>query len=406
MLVNGWSTYLWNTVPRHSDELPFAQKTGLDLSGTAYGKLTKKPLKNGVITMVVTKNGESAFLSQETDNTGNFTFPGLLFNDTASIYIQARNEKGKTNTEIKLHPFFNPEVSKETLNSLETSHYFPKELMKLEYRNLFNERKYKSPQRRKRSSEGTKTNENIKNGTHFKLYESADFVLEIDENEASHENILDYMEGKVPEVDINADNVRIRGTGSFGSNTSPLFWVDGIPLISNDLNNLSGGIISGDNIPGDEDTDSEQYAATNQIIQSVKAIPINDVERIEILKSPQNLAVFGLNGGNGVIAIYLRKERSDTSNQLGKGVMEKRITGFASVKQFYSPKYTPENTNISIPDYRTILYWNPNVIIQNEKKELRFFTSDEKGNYRIIIEGIMNNGRICLGEGEFEVIKE
>src|SRR5690606_16742225 len=44
---------------------------------------------------------------------------------------------------------------------------------------------------------------------HFRLYKTADFVLEVQPFEQSFNNVLDFMAGKVPGVDINGDEVKI-----------------------------------------------------------------------------------------------------------------------------------------------------------------------------------------------------
>jgi TonB-dependent SusC/RagA subfamily outer membrane receptor len=77
-------------------------------------------------------------------------------------------------------------------------------------------------------------------------------------------------------------------------------------------------------------------------IDKIKSIPVGDIEKVEILKSPQNLAIFGTEGANGVIAVYTRKGKSTVSSAMAKGVIEQKIAGYASHKSFYSPKYTPE----------------------------------------------------------------
>ena len=56
-------------------------------------------------------------------------------------------------------------------------------------------------------------------------------------------------------------------------NTDPLYLIDGIPV--SDVN-------------------------------AVLAIPVEDIDRIEILKGP-SCAIYGSRGGNGVIAIYTKR---------------------------------------------------------------------------------------------------
>ena len=138
----------------------------------------------------------------------------------------------------------------------------------------------------------------------------------------------------------------------------------------------------------------------------VKSVPLGDVEKIEILKSPQNLSYFGTEGANGVIAIYTRHGQTDKPNQVLKGLLERKIAGYSSCKKFYSPKYLPGEVKNPAPDFRTMLYWNPEVVTSNGSADLNFYTSDQTGNYIINVEGITNEGKVCLGSAGFQVVPE
>src|SRR5690606_3443471 len=73
MLTNGWSSYLWNQVPATGSQLKNTQEAGLKLHGKATEVSTGQPLKNGEITLVIEKDREMAFLTQETDSEGLFS---------------------------------------------------------------------------------------------------------------------------------------------------------------------------------------------------------------------------------------------------------------------------------------------------------------------------------------------
>ncbi len=85
------------------------------------------------------------------------------------------------------------------------------------------------------------------------------------------------------------------------------------------------------------------------------------------------------------------------------GAITKKVTGFSSRREFYSPQYTPERIDSPEPDHRTTLYWNPEVTTENGKATVSFYTADDLGYFRIIIEGVTDNGQICLGSTGFMV---
>ncbi|HCE57678.1 MAG TPA: hypothetical protein DER09_07645, partial [Prolixibacteraceae bacterium] len=55
------------------------------------------------------------------------------------------------------------------------------------------------------------------------------------------------------------------------------------------------------------------------------------------------------------------------------------------------------------PDFRTLLYWNNSVTTKNGEAEIHFLSSDLPGIYHVIVEGISNNGKICVGSCVFKV---
>ncbi|MCW5909476.1 MAG: hypothetical protein KIT62_00290 [Cyclobacteriaceae bacterium] len=81
--------------------------------------------------------------------------------------------------------------------------------------------------------------------------------------------------------------------------------------------------------------------------------------------------------------------------------------GLQQHKEFYSPRYeTIPEINSRIPDGRHLLYWNPDVQINgNENKQLEFYTSDQPGTYKVIVQGIATDGTPLYGETTFKVVR-
>jgi hypothetical protein len=68
--------------------------------------------------------------------------------------------------------------------------------------------------------------------------------------------------------------------------------------------------------------------------------------------------------------------------------------GLQLQREFYSPVYDAESALKSrIPDFRNLLYWQPNVNANKTgKNQLWFYTSDKTGKYIGIVQGITPNG--------------
>jgi hypothetical protein len=79
--------------------------------------------------------------------------------------------------------------------------------------------------------------------------------------------------------------------------------------------------------------------------------------------------------------------------------------GLQLEREFMMPQYDNQKQRSNpVPDYRTLLFWAPNVITnQDGKQQLEFFTSDIEGKYMVKIEGISENGSAGTGSATFSV---
>ena len=70
--------------------------------------------------------------------------------------------------------------------------------------------------------------------------------------------------------------------------------------------------------------------------------------------------------------------------------------GYQTPAEFYAPAYATEKARCSmVPDYRTTLYWNSTVKLDDTGQAIvEFYTSDAPADYDISIEGITQNGKI------------
>jgi hypothetical protein len=71
-----------------------------------------------------------------------------------------------------------------------------------------------------------------------------------------------------------------------------------------------------------------------------------------------------------------------------------QYAGLQLQRQFYAPVYeTEQQVNNRLPDFRNLLYWNPNIKTNYlGKQEISFFSSDINGSYAIVIQGNTADG--------------
>ncbi len=68
--------------------------------------------------------------------------------------------------------------------------------------------------------------------------------------------------------------------------------------------------------------------------------------------------------------------------------------GYKNAKEFYAPKYDHPKSASEASDLRSTVYWNPSIIVKDGKAEFSFYNGDAKGTYKVVAEGIDENGLI------------
>ena len=119
----------------------------------------------------------------------------------------------------------------------------------------------------------------------------------------------------------------------------------------------------------------------------------DDVENIEVLRTPGNTAIYGGLGAFGVLLINSRQggSRAVTSHN----ITNISTKGFTTGREFYTPRYDQLQTS-DLPDLRSTIYWNPAVKTSTEgKAKFEFFNADDKGTYKVVIEGINAAGELA-----------
>ncbi|MEQ8245271.1 hypothetical protein [Fulvivirga sp.] len=99
----------------------------------------------------------------------------------------------------------------------------------------------------------------------------------------------------------------------------------------------------------------------------------------------------------GILAIHTVEKNYAELNEGAHGIFT--ITGFQEPKKYVTPKI-----DLNSPDFRTLLYWNPNLTLQpNKESKISFTTSDETGSYTINIQGVTEEGVLISKSWVFEV---
>jgi hypothetical protein len=107
--------------------------------------------------------------------------------------------------------------------------------------------------------------------------------------------------------------------------------------------------------------------------------------------------------GLPILAITSR-QALDQANILDNKTGFAVINGYTPVREFYQTRYENKIEDFHATDFRTTLYWNPKLHLDKSHRRMSFvfYNNDITNKFRIIVEGVNQDGRLCRIE---EIIK-
>ena len=380
MLTHGWRRY---NVPEvvvgnyESPQLPF--QTSQTISGKLIRGNQSRPVPDSEV--LITADGD--FGLKTTDKNGTFVFDNFEYPDSTSYFLQALDNKGFTIVELVLDgesfpkpvyapqsPFVEiPVIKKETEDDPEPNAFMVKAEQRAQFEDdiwtLQIEEVAISAPRIERKDEPRL--QYWANGSSSETIRREDFVKK---NPTLVSQIL-----------LGIPGVKVSSNGSVGISQmrgKPLVLIDGLPF----------------DWPDPEDMKTPYNSP-------LEKVTVYDVESIDVFKGV-SAATFGVRGDGGVISITTRRG-IDVIREVEK-IRENKAhnnayytpLGYQKPIAFYSPKYeTLEAKQSRIPDYRTTIFWKPDVVISEDgEASFQFYTSDFRTTYSVVIEGITADGKM------------
>ena len=378
MMTNGWRRFKWkDLLAGNWPVIKYQPEGNISIKGKVYG--LSKSLLSGkeLILFVKTKNAVSNGYIVPVTKEGDFKLSDQLFYDTARLYYQFNNDKDKTFTSTASFSIFDPfAAAPAQANNWQTNFYpaiYPDS-------NTVKKNQFEMSRNRlstflqnggkvldsvvvktKIKTKEEKMDDQYASGF-FKGGQASTFIVSDDPAAIGYPNVLSYLQGKVAGLDIHVNGPDAVATWR-GSNT--IFFKDEI----------------------------------NTDLSALQNISMSDVAMIKVFDPP---FFGGSNGGaGGAIAIYTKRGSSDYSSI--KGLDFSAISGYSVIKEFYSPNYT-ETNDLTKPDHRTTIYWNPFLLMDNKNRRITipFYNSDDCKKIKVIIEGMNETGQLTREEKTFE----
>ena len=400
MMTHGWRRYDISGVLRGQLAEPsFPIEKGFSAAGTVLSEWKKKPVKDGLVQVLVPKLGYGNMFP--TDDNGRFYIEGFELPDSAIMVLQAFNKKGGKEMNVTVDKVSFPNLSSITTNFKGTSakadgdvlgDYLEAEAKRMQYidgmRNIVLGEVEVTAKAKKNEPE------------------------DVFQRLATHSYDEEYMEERqitsiedavrhIPGVMIKGDRVvATRSKENVG------FFLDGV-YIEPMLPGMSsgGGVYMLSGIPtysaggGTGTASSLSDAASNALIMKEldQQIPFDAIKRIDYISAGMAMAVAGRGSAGGAIVITTKDGKEKYKKQKNYFLHTVTMQGVQRPAEFYSPDYDLGDCGMAPnTDLRNTLYWNPCVQVNSEgKSRFSFFAADVPNTtYTITIEGVTADGNI------------
>jgi hypothetical protein len=382
MLTNGWRRYkLEDIIASKFPTLQYPFEMGLTITGKVLESNGKSNLKAGKINLIINGEDSTKIMSQANTNASStFFIDNIDYKKEATIYYQGTNLNSKEAiVSVKFNPSFFDTLKTGTTKpneaifsdeAIDGSNYFNKIIS--EKQRLENEKSKTLDAvivKSKKSSEQDSLNRQYASDIFYESDQTIPVNTAINTGD-----ILQFLRGIVPGISIirsdtgtQVNFTRYQGADYFsenGGNAGVQFFLNEVPVS----------------------------------IDVVESLFAEDIGLVKVYKGNTAIA---LGADRGAIALYTVKGKS-TRDWRKKGFDFIKKLGYSIVREFSEIDYSKINPNNEFEDVRTTLYWNPNIKILNGKAIIDFYNDDITKKFKVVVEGIDEDGKLLHIEKELE----
>lgn len=352
MMTQGWTRFDVQKILRQEyDSLQYYVERGQAISGRVKN-FWGKNAENANLILLGT-NG--LFQVVDTDSSGFFIIDGIAFPDSTKFVLQGRNKKGRQNVEVIVDQdeYLSPSVKIPFGGELVSrdDEFFKKFTRDYYYDNgikvyVLDEAVVK----RKVSKKG------------YSVYDGmADYNLDSAKLASMANMDIRMILQEIPGIEAWGDSVTRMGKP--------------VHLVVNDF--------------------EEEFSYVLNISPA-------DLVSISFIRPMASETLFGERAANGALIITTNPNFVPRNNVPKMNMVTFSMLGYQRKAEFYMPHYEVDSVRMALKDsvdYRTTVYWNPDVRTDESGKARFFFTtSDGYGPYTMIIEGILDDGTVCRKE--------
>jgi len=375
MLTQGWTSYDWKEVFAPAAEPLFPAQKYLTVSGRV-SNILNKPVAGAPVML---SSQKPFFISNTiTNEQGRYEFRNLPQIDSGSFFIQAKTKKGKSMNfgEVTVDKFI-PASVPENYRDQQIPWYVNSDTTQLNYvkNSVFLNYDFVPKSSGIALKEVKITSKKIiKGSSNPNDAGNTDLVLdEEDIKESAVQDLYHLLKQKIPGFRVSGGNL----------------WLNKVMMIVR----IDGGGSDGHSVLAQLD----DFTSDEELIQELTRFKIATFRGLEMNWRRKHLSRYYPG------RIPPEVVRVEITTFSGAGWFKMNRPDFGSYRpfpvmhpdQFYSPKYGINQENRTMPDYRSTLYWKPDVVTdKNGTARISFYSSDITGKYSINIQGSDMDGRI------------
>jgi TonB-dependent SusC/RagA subfamily outer membrane receptor len=368
LLTQGWRNIDWSAIGLDV-KAKYEPEKSLKISGYTKKIGRNKPEPNAKVQLISTKNFLD-YIDTISNEEGYFEFDNLLFPDSVKFLVSAKDAaKGKNNIDITV----NLDTPFEIISKTDS----PEALWDINSKYL----------------------ENLKSSKEFfaelERLGIKEKAIQIDEV------VVTRQRSKAPDYSSN-----LNGPG----NADQILSADDLstcPSLEICLAGRLTGVYFQSGVPyNTRGNQPMQVVLDGMYIEgdNLSMVNVMDIESIEVLRNANYTTIYGSNGANGLIVITSKRGSSALNNYVPRGILTVQPQGFQLQKTFYKPAYDVDEALKYNTDLRSTIHWEPAIVTDTSgKAAFDFFTSDSKGKYLLILEGLDLQGRMLRKETEIIV---
>jgi hypothetical protein len=371
MMINGWRRFRLEEIM--ANKLPpirYPFETSLSVTGKVLESNGKTALAAGKINLIIHGVDSTHIISEAKTNTNSsFVVNDIGFSKEATIYYQGTNSiKPGAIVAVKIDSNYFDTLSRSALQTTVTA--LPGSPDPYIQQRLAEKQKIDSFSGKTLSEVVVKSRKLSETDSLNQLYASdifynSDQTLTLNEK-INYYDIWQFLRMRVSGLAINQTDTgmqvnftRYSGLDLFSENTTNsavVFFLNEVPVDVNIIDMLNP----------------------------------SDVAMVKIFKGVTGIA---LGADRGAIALYTNKGRS-TRDWRQKGFDLFKKSGYSVSREFYAMDHSKLNPEDSLSDIRPTLYWNPAIKVKDGRATIEFFNDDVARKFRVIIEGIDENGKL------------